>query len=264
VPLSPAHADLGKGARLWIVRLDRMPADRALLDDHERERLERLGESRRASRYAARRTALRLVLGSVLELAPSRVPLVSGAQGKPVLTGHEGIAFNLAHRGDTAVIAVAQAGAIGADLESMRPSASPGRLAGRFFHEQENATIAALPPRLLDAAFLRCWTAKEAVLKAIGSGLSEPMRNVVVSADPREPLRLLALPGKLRVADWTLHELALARGRLALAVAVPAPDTRIAGVHVLPIGERGARGRDRVGVEGAPQRGALASLAAGA
>lgn len=228
------HADLSEGVRLWVVHLDRMPAGLALLNGLERERLGHLGSSRTAQRYAARRTALRVVLGAVLGEQPERVALELGPHGKPTLAGGHELAFSLAHRGDTAVIAVARTGLLGVDLESMRPTVSPQRLSGRFFDEREAATISALSPQLAQAAFLRCWTAKEAVLKAIGTGLTEPLRNVVVNADPREPLRLLEIPHGRGVADWTLHELALARGRLALAVAIASPDARIAGVEVLP------------------------------
>jgi 4'-phosphopantetheinyl transferase len=131
------------------------------------------------------------------------------------------------------VIAVARARSIGVDVESMRPSVSPQRLAARFFDAREATTVAALSPQLAQAAFLRCWTAKEAVLKAIGTGLGEPLRNVVVNPDPREAVGLLELPHGLRAADWTLHELALARDRLALAVAIDSPGARIAAVELL-------------------------------
>ena len=228
------HADLSEGPRLWIVHLDRMPAGPGLLSGIERERLDRLGRTRAARRYAARRTALRVVLGAVLGEEPERVVLELGPHGKPRLAGGHHVAFSLAHRGDTAVIAVARRGALGVDVESMRPTVSPQRLSGRFFDEREAARISALTPQLEQAAFLRCWTAKEAVLKAIGTGLTEPLRDVVVNPDPREPLRLLELPHGRRAEDWTLLELALTRGRLALAVAIASPGARIAGVEVLP------------------------------
>jgi 4'-phosphopantetheinyl transferase len=228
------HADPREGARLWVVQLDRVLARPALLDDVEQERLAHLGHSPAARRFATRRTALRLLLGALLGEDPGRVALEHGANGKPRLAGRQALTFNLAHRGDTAVIAVARAGSLGVDLESMRPRVSPQRLAARFFDEREAATLATLSPPLARAAFLRCWTAKEAVLKAIGTGLTEPLSDVAVNADPREPLRLLELPDGRRAADWTLHELALVRGRLALAVAIDSPGARIAGAELLP------------------------------
>jgi 4'-phosphopantetheinyl transferase len=247
VPPARLYAELGDGARLWVVQLDQIAGDPALLDRAERERLAGLGRGRAARRYAAGRTALRIVLGAALAQDPARVPLELGPHGKPLLAGEHPLAFGLAHTGDTAVIAVARSGPLGVDVESMRPTVSPVRLANRFFDEREAATISKLAPHLAPAAFLRCWTAKEAVLKAIGTGLAEPLRGVVVNPDPREQLRLLALPNGRRAADWTLHELALARGRLALTLAIASPEARIAGVEAMPAS---SPGRARLGGRG--------------
>jgi 4'-phosphopantetheinyl transferase len=174
------------------------------------------------------------VLGAALDLAPEDVPLEPGPHGKPRLARQTRVSFNVSHRGDTAVIALAAGGAVGVDIESARPHGSPLRLAARFFDAGEAATIAALPQALASDAFLRCWTAKEAVLKALGTGLGERMREVVVTADPREPVRLRRVPGGSAPADWTLHQLCVQRRRLTLTLALAMPDARIAAVDLLP------------------------------
>jgi 4'-phosphopantetheinyl transferase len=209
-----------------------MPASTALLDASERARLARLRSRTRARRYAARRSALRLVLGAALEIPPQLVPLEPGSHGKPRIAAETSLSFSVSHRGASAVIALAHGGAIGVDIESARPHGSPRRLAARFFHPEEAAEIAALPAALATDAFLRCWTAKEAVLKAIGVGLEEGMREVVLTADPREPLRLRRVPGALDAADWTLHELCVHGHRLALALAQA--QARIEAIRALP------------------------------
>lgn len=234
--LAVGSVELERGPRVWLVALDRMPASTALLDESERARLSRLRPSRHARRYAARRSALRLVLGAALDLPPERVPLELGSHGKPRVVSEPSLSFNLSHRGETAVIALARGSAVGIDVESARRHTSPQRLAARFFHPDEAAAIAALPRDLATDAFLRCWTAKEAVLKAIGSGLSEPMHGVVIAPDPGGSVRLLQVPGTTAPADWTLRQLCLPRRRLTVALALPVPDARIAGVQGLPSG----------------------------
>jgi 4'-phosphopantetheinyl transferase len=219
---------------VWLVALDRMPASTALLDASERARFARLRSRTQARRYAARRSALRIVLAAALELPPERVPLEPGPHGKPRIAAETGLSFSVSHRGASAAIAVAHGGAVGVDIESVRPRGSPRRLAARFFHPDEAAEIAALPAALATDAFLRCWTAKEAVLKAIGVGLGEGMREVVLTPDPREPLRLRRVPGALEAADWTLHELCVPAHRLTLALALALPQARIAAVRGLP------------------------------
>jgi 4'-phosphopantetheinyl transferase len=236
--LSVGSVELEHGPRVWLVALDRMPVSTALLDAPERAWLARLRSPQLARRYAARRSALRLVLGAALGLRPEAVPLELGAHGKPRLTAATELSFNVSHRGATAVIALARARTVGVDVESARTRTSPLRLAARHFHPDEAAAIAALPAELATDAFLRCWTAKEAVLKALGSGLSEPMHGVVVDPDPSGPLRLREMPGAQEPTDWTLHALCLPRGQLTVALALPVPEACIAGVHGLPVEER--------------------------
>jgi 4'-phosphopantetheinyl transferase len=61
---------------------------------------------------------------------------------------------------------------VGVDVEVRRPRARALELARRFFAPQEAAILEQLPPDEHLAAFLTLWTAKEAVLKAHGGGLS--------------------------------------------------------------------------------------------
>src|SRR5205085_12445924 len=92
--------------------------------------------------------------------------------GKPWLADEAGWAFSLSHCGDVAAIAVTQQGAIGVDLEVERDMPDALALAALNFTPSECEQLRALPGSERDAAFLRCWTRKEACLKAIGSGLS--------------------------------------------------------------------------------------------
>ena len=107
-----------------------------------------------------------------------------GENGKPVLRD-AGVYFNLSHAGDYALCAVG-AGELGCDIERIRPLR--GNIAGRFFHPQEAAFIAAAP----DAAekelrFFRLWTLKESFLKATGKGLSQPLGSFCVAWDETGP-----------------------------------------------------------------------------
>ena len=62
-------------------------------------------------------------------------------------------------------------------------------------------------------AFFYCWTRKEAYIKAIGEGLSEPLDRFSVTLTPGEPSRFRHLGGDpARAADWTLIHLVPAPG----------------------------------------------------
>lgn len=144
------------------------------------------------------------------------------------------MSFNLSHRNETAVIALSTGSPIGVDIETPALRSSPYGLAARFFHPEEAATIEELGPALATSTFVRYWTAKEAVLKALGTGLSRSPGDVVISLDPRKRIRLREVPGPWRPATWTLHELGIAQEHLTLTLAVPMPNVRLAGVHAFP------------------------------
>jgi 4'-phosphopantetheinyl transferase len=205
-----------------------------LLDQREQRRALALGSARSSRRFVAGRSALRIVLGAALGRAPHEVPIVYGELGKPQLDGGSHLSFNLAHHAGTAVIALSTGGSIGVDIETVRPHTSVTGIAERFFDRGETELIARLRDEPRDAAFLRCWTVREAVLKATGTGLSGSIRAVAVSTAPPTPVRLSAVP-LLEPRDWSVHELSLIRGRLRVAVAVPAPAVTLAGVHRLEL-----------------------------
>ena len=89
--------------------------------------------------------------------------LRKNAQGAPLPSN--GIHWSLSHKG-TAVAAVTASRPIGIDLEIVRPC-NPG-LYQRIADDREWALAGAVNPEL----FFRIWTAKEAVLKAVGQGLT--------------------------------------------------------------------------------------------
>jgi phosphopantetheinyl transferase len=60
---------------------------------------------------------------------------------------------------------------VGIDIELLRPAAA---IPWNMLRGEEQAALRALPEAARDAAFLRLWTAKEAVAKALGTGLALP------------------------------------------------------------------------------------------
>jgi 4'-phosphopantetheinyl transferase len=125
---------------------------------------------------------LRLLLASTLNaenrIAAADLPIETGAQGKPfvdrrspALTGLP--EFNVAHSRGQVMIALSQAGSVGVDLEFVDDTVEVLEIARESFAPAEIAAIeqAAAGQARVDA-FYRCWTAKEAIAKADGRGLS--------------------------------------------------------------------------------------------
>jgi 4'-phosphopantetheinyl transferase len=206
-PLVAAHVQVWK---CWLGEdLDVEPLC-ALLSPDELERAARFVFTRDRRRFIAARAALRSILGERLGEAPSRLRFDYGPQGKPALASawqESGIQFNLAHSGDWALVALACNKRVGVDLEQIRPLVEGREIARRHFSPRETADLWSLPLELQEEAFFRCWTRKEAYLKALGCGLSLALDAFDVSLLPGDAPALLAArddphaPARWRMAD---------------------------------------------------------------
>jgi 4'-phosphopantetheinyl transferase len=118
-----------------------------------------------------------------------------GPQGKPRLAGQNESArlcFNVTHSHSLALYAIVRERPVGVDIERVRADLEFEEMADRFFSPAEVAELRALPAEEQVDAFFRCWTRKEAYLKARGDGLtvsthqfSVPLRSCL----PFAPLR---------------------------------------------------------------------------
>lgn len=116
---------------------------------------------------------------------PGAPAIERGERGKPCFPPpFDTLGFNWSHSGDVAVLAVGRGQAgfeVGVDVETMRPRARALELSKRFFAPDETALLVALPEAERLGGFLTLWTAKEAVLKAHGGGLSYGLHRVSFS-----------------------------------------------------------------------------------
>src|SRR6185312_12196833 len=106
------------------------------------------------------------------------------------------------------------------DVQEVDPRRSVRGLAGRYFSPAETAALLALPPAEHVAAFYRCWTRKEAYIKACGTGLALPLDDFDVAFEPgRAPALLRSTIGPDEPRRWVFAELPRPDGfEAALAV----------------------------------------------
>lgn len=215
---------------VWAAPLDRTPEEQAALQTMlSTDELERAGRFRfevLARRFIAGRGILRSLIGDYVRMAPADVRFRYEV-GKPSLATPASIPlhFNLAHADDLALYALTRSGPIGIDVERVLPLLDATDIAEHYFAPGEIRRLA----RSSDTAgsFYRCWTRKEAFVKALGEGLGYLLDRFEVTLDAGEPARLLAVdddPGE--VAAWTLHHLDPAEGFVG-AVAVRAPGAKM-------------------------------------
>jgi 4'-phosphopantetheinyl transferase len=209
-PAAPAELPaLDRTVHVWAVRLDDVSVDLdgkwELLSPDERDRAARFHFERDRRRYLIAHIALHEILSRYLQLDPARLFFELGENGKPklpVALTTSGVEFNLSHSHEMALIAVNRIGEIGVDIEYVKPDFKFQEIAERFFTAKEVAAMRGLPPDLQRQAFFKCWTSKEAFLKAKGTGLSGKLDEVKITRGASNQVQIAAdVPG------WSLTEL---------------------------------------------------------
>lgn len=111
------------------------------------------------------------LIAAYLGCAVDAVRLRLGEHGKPFLADPQAFEFNLSHSGGALLVGIAREQALGVDVETPRKTRPVLDLARRFFAAEEAAALAGLDEAQRQIAFLRLWSCKEAVVKALGSGI---------------------------------------------------------------------------------------------
>jgi 4'-phosphopantetheinyl transferase len=194
-------AKLGNEIHVWQAALDRDARSLAelesLLSPDEKARAGRFRFEKDRNRYIVGRGMLRRLLGAYAGKAPGELEFTYGEHGKPALAGENesasgGINFNLAHSADLVVYAIARKRTLGIDVERIKPESAGEGIARRYFSRQEVEELLTLRVEERAEAFFRCWTRKEAYLKALGTGLQTPLDSFSVSLSPGKPAKFLA------------------------------------------------------------------------
>ena len=172
------------------------------------------------------RAPLLKLLASYLDEPAASIVLDQDARGKPRLahkasTGGAGerLEFNWSHSGGFALVALARGCEVGVDIERLGKVRRPADIARRFFDHDEAAALEPLDPAARDAAFIRLWCAKEALLKAVGEGLSFGLARLAFAWHSDAEWKLTRLdPALGRVDEWQVAAFRAAPGyRGALA-----------------------------------------------
>jgi 4'-phosphopantetheinyl transferase len=180
-----------------------------LLSPDELARSGRFHFDRDRERYIAGRAILRLILARYLGCPPAEVAFTYGPQGKPALAAPwngSGLSFNATHSHDLALYAIARERRVGIDIEHLREIPEARGIARRYFTAGEAMQLESTEQPA--TAFLRLWTRKEAVIKAVGVGLSMPLNCFDLSAVPGDGTASFDVDdAAAQWAVWTLHEL---------------------------------------------------------
>ncbi|MFI1936161.1 4'-phosphopantetheinyl transferase family protein [Streptomyces purpureus] len=168
-----------------------MPGDLAVLTAEERARAGRFRQPDRGAAYAAAHAAARRCLAEQLRGSPElirfgRRPCPGCGRpghGRPVVE-HPRTSWesSLSRSGPYWLFAATDGVRIGVDVERLRPLDTAGlnvsRLGAAVLSVSERDHLAGLEPAARGRAFMRCWTRKEAVVKASGIGIEADLREL--------------------------------------------------------------------------------------
>ena len=206
-------------------RASLLPYFDALLSTDETQRRDRFRFESDRKDFAFARGMLRTVLAAYLGADPRELRFGYSEHGKPALAGfgletETDLHFNLSHTQGAVLLGVCRQRAIGVDVERVREDLIPRDIAARFFSTAEQRALLSLPEAEQRAAFFRCWTRKEAFLKARGHGLSFPLAGFDVSIGGGEAeVRLTTRPDPSEAQNWQILPVPAPEG-CAAAVAV--------------------------------------------
>lgn len=181
----------------------------ATLSDAERDRATRFRRATDRERFVVARGTLRTLLSSALRadavvVAPSEIVIERGRWGKPFAAQWPTLGFNVSHAGDIVLVALARGREVGVDVEHARPDVPVSDLVPIALGTEERAWWEQVPPDDQHRAFFDLWTRREALVKAVGTGLG---RTEIPWTGPfgRTPEEVLA---DQRV--WTVHRFEVA------------------------------------------------------
>ena len=153
-----------------------------------------------------RRFYLRLLLGAYLGIPGREIRIIRNRKGKPLLNpGVHGrdLHFSIAKSGHGFLVGVSSSSYLGVDVEPVNRSAHNALgVARRYFSATEAAALENMDPQLLNAAFLRTWSCKEAVVKSMGLGIANQLCRFTVETDMSRPPVILDFEDDDPAAWW--------------------------------------------------------------
>ncbi|MFW5968899.1 MAG: 4'-phosphopantetheinyl transferase family protein, partial [Persicimonas sp.] len=187
-----------------------------VLTEDERERAERFAIERPRTEFVVTRALLRCLVRLYL---PADTPAADSspfqfetfAHGKPRLVtpaadaSDPPLRFNVSHADGLTLLAFTAKRPVGVDVEDARRDPENLANVARYFAPEERATLDSLAGSNHREAFFRCWTRKEAYLKATGRGMSVELDSFAVSVDP-DDARLVRDDGG-DASAWSLTDL---------------------------------------------------------
>jgi 4'-phosphopantetheinyl transferase len=230
----PAELISSNEVHIWRAYLDLSRAQceslLAILSVDELERASRFRFEKDQKRFIVARGMLRKILGHYLRKDPVQLRFDYAFHGKPVLAtnaGYDHLDFNLSHSNAFAIYALTRGRNVGVDIECISEDVAIGQIAQRFFSPEEISSLASMDKARRSEVFFQYWARKEALLKAMGAGISFPMEQCDVSLLNGKFLSQIKLLGDHRACSYWYGQDLFPGNGYAAAIVVEGSDCNL-------------------------------------
>jgi 4'-phosphopantetheinyl transferase len=199
---------------IWIVDIEKNSTDmkyfRELLSPEESKQADKFIFEKDRFRYTITHGALHILICAYTGVNEKLINYIQGKYRKPGLqvSSWKKLYFNLSHSGNFILYAFSWDLELGIDIEQIRDMQDSDSIIERFCSEKEKAEYFSIQKENRTQAFFKCWTRKEAYIKARGDGLYFPLNNFTVSIKPdTQPALIEVKDEPLENDRWKLHDL---------------------------------------------------------
>jgi 4'-phosphopantetheinyl transferase len=174
---------------IWLIKYDSKKiftiCSTSILSNEEVIKSNRFKRNQDGKVWAFFHTAVREILSRYVGFSAADIKFALDSKQKPYVNNQIDLPlnFNLSHSGHLALLAVTSISPIGIDIEITKEILDAENVASRFFSEQENHQLLKVKKERFIKHFYQIWTAKEAVIKANGWGMSASLETFDVKVD---------------------------------------------------------------------------------
>ena len=159
-------------ATVVVMSLPKLVSDFTAIDilsNEEKSRLDNFIVKEAAWEFYYSHIQLRKILSRACRISPEKIEYSYGRHGKPYLSQHPDICFNLSHCRTYIAIGLALRTEIGVDIEYIRKIKNLDLITKKFFTSQEQKYIQKYDEK--ESIFFKIWVQKEAIAKALGESV---------------------------------------------------------------------------------------------
>jgi 4'-phosphopantetheinyl transferase len=231
------NENLQNDIHIWVVDLDvwNLSCLEAVqeLSESEAKKAGRFHFKIHQNRYVKGRFMLRSVLGMYLDSDFYDQEFHANRHGKPALQKHpedHSIRFNISNSENICVCAFSQNSEIGIDIEKIHDLPNMDQIIAASFTDKERRKFHSLSEPDLTRTFFQYWARKEALLKAMGMGMSYPLNKIDIAGNENSPQLVTKIEGSDISNQWTILDMDICKG-FAAALALQGEHRDLAG-HV--------------------------------